>query len=443
MRTDFTELVNAYLDESLAPEEREELERQLRADQGKAQTFRDLLSVHGLLVGKFAELEKPGEVMDKILNEQLQDSKRTVIAAIKQSKPRTPRRASPLPSQRSWAWPLAFVAALLLSLTVWFIYQDAEPHSLGLLLVVEGKQDFVTLQRGGSEHEAKIGQVLQPGDVLQVGQGVTSRVGLYAEGTHTLEATSIALAPNTRLALDRARRGGKFVNVENGSIDCRVAPQPKDRPLVFLTPDATATVLGTRFTLTVTQDATRLEVTEGAVKLGKKIGKDSVVVKMGHFAMARRHGPLKHARLHVRRMGAKPKVEKEETVADPRKRFVVQGFLSEEVNPRKIRKGPEERLQMRYYVTDRHGNKVNVPKPRGKKGVAGLDLDKYVGKVVSVRAWGTMRGLPGKKKNLKKIEIHRLLGIKVLKVPVEALEWTSPEPLPDADDAGSGMQQKE
>ena len=60
-------------------------------------------------------------------------------------------------------------------------------------------------------------------------------------------------------------RGKRFA-LRAGKIEASVARQRPFRPMVIVTPQAEARVLGTHFTLAADTNATTLEVTEGKVK---------------------------------------------------------------------------------------------------------------------------------------------------------------------------------
>jgi ferric-dicitrate binding protein FerR (iron transport regulator) len=120
---------------------------------------------------------------------------------------------------------------------------------------------------------------------LRAGQGVETRAG----------ATAAILFPDrTRLEVGASSvlRGlgddtaGKRAHLESGSLAADVARQPQGRAFVLTTPQAEIRVLGTKFTLSVSADTTRLEVTEGRVRLTRLADKRSVDVTAGQFALA-------------------------------------------------------------------------------------------------------------------------------------------------------------
>jgi len=119
------------------------------------------------------------------------------------------------------------------------------------------------------------------------GVGILAGDGLATVGEKSL--LLVALADKTRLELQgptEVREVGK--RIVTGTLRAEVVPQPKDRPMVFVTPHAEATVLGTTLRLVVDPDpkkGTRLEVEEGKVRLKNLSGK-AVDVPSGHMATA-------------------------------------------------------------------------------------------------------------------------------------------------------------
>jgi hypothetical protein len=101
-----------------------------------------------------------------------------------------------------------------------------------------------------------------------------------------LDGTRIELAADTSLV---APEGGKRFVLSRGSLLADVVKQPQGAPLVFGTPSAEATVLGTTLRLTVAEGEkglTRLEVLEGKVRLLRALDGKTVDVPSGHFAVA-------------------------------------------------------------------------------------------------------------------------------------------------------------
>lgn len=80
---------------------------------------------------------------------------------------------------------------------------------------------------------------------------------------------------------------GTTVSMTRGRLDATIARQSEGRPMVFVTPHAEATVLGTRFTLMVDSNTTRLDVAEGLVRLANAADKSVFSdVSTGQYAIA-------------------------------------------------------------------------------------------------------------------------------------------------------------
>jgi len=99
------------------------------------------------------------------------------------------------------------------------------------------------------------------------------------------ENTRIMIEPGTELKVTGLSRGKRF-DLGVGKLEASVARQRPFRPLVVTTVQAEARVVGTRFTLAVTTNATRLEVTQGKVKLMRKNDGAALKVAAGHYAVA-------------------------------------------------------------------------------------------------------------------------------------------------------------
>jgi ferric-dicitrate binding protein FerR (iron transport regulator) len=89
---------------------------------------------------------------------------------------------------------------------------------------------------------------------------------VYGPATVTFpgERTTLVLANGSALTIE-APDPGKRLYLSQGRLTASVDPQSD--PLIIRTPDARATVIGTRFTLTAERGVTRLEVTHGKVNL--------------------------------------------------------------------------------------------------------------------------------------------------------------------------------
>ncbi len=92
------------------------------------------------------------------------------------------------------------------------------------------------------------------------------------------DKTRVALGAETELRVVRSD-GGKRLTLVRGVAALDVTPQPKEQPLQVETAHATATVLGTSFTIRADASRLRLEVDEGKVRLENPQGRTAVVAK--------------------------------------------------------------------------------------------------------------------------------------------------------------------
>lgn len=125
------------------------------------------------------------------------------------------------------------------------------------------------------------------GHALAAGQGIETdseslAVVLFSDGTRVeLRAETIVREVSDRPA--------KRVVLAEGALVADVARQAQ--PMVFATPQAEATVLGTRLALAAATE-TRLEVKEGKVRLQRLEDRRTVDVGAGQYAVAKKGGEL-------------------------------------------------------------------------------------------------------------------------------------------------------
>jgi ferric-dicitrate binding protein FerR (iron transport regulator) len=117
---------------------------------------------------------------------------------------------------------------------------------------------------------------------VDVALGAGDRVDGPATVTFPGEDTTLKLDPGAALVIE-APGPGKRAFLRGGRLSASVDRQPE--PFVIRTPDARATILGTRFTLSVESGATRLEVAHGSVRLAR--GEEKVDVAADEVAETR------------------------------------------------------------------------------------------------------------------------------------------------------------
>jgi ferric-dicitrate binding protein FerR (iron transport regulator) len=150
--------------------------------------------------------------------------------------------------------------------------------TVGEPVLAEVQGPALSLERGGQMIPVSKGMRLQPGDVLRVPANGTAAI------TYTPEKTRFEIYEGTELELGTWRHGKRFA-LKAGKVDVVAARQRPFRPMVLVTPQAEARVIGTKFTLLTSAQSTRLEVTEGAVRLEQLSDRSSTVVQAGNYAV--------------------------------------------------------------------------------------------------------------------------------------------------------------
>ena len=119
---------------------------------------------------------------------------------------------------------------------------------------------------------------------LLEGQGVEAPAGASASIVF-LDKTSLELEAGSRIESLQGRDAKRLV-VKTGAIAAEVAAQPAGKPMVFVTAQAEAQVLGTTLRIAAEPKSTRLEVTEGKVRFTRLQDRKAVEVAAGFYAVA-------------------------------------------------------------------------------------------------------------------------------------------------------------
>jgi ferric-dicitrate binding protein FerR (iron transport regulator) len=160
-------------------------------------------------------------------------------------------------------WPLvAAAAALLAAASAWFLWSGGDLPRVELV-------------------EGAVSPALSAGARLDAGQDVDTNRGRlvlrYDDGTR--------LDLGARTAL-RDLGSDKTMTLLRGTLSADVTRQREGKSMIIRTPQAEAIVVGTRFTMAVRPESTRLEVSEGRVLLVRLSDRKSAEVVSGHFAVA-------------------------------------------------------------------------------------------------------------------------------------------------------------
>jgi ferric-dicitrate binding protein FerR (iron transport regulator) len=262
-----------YLDGTLPAAEVRELNDRLKLDGELRGVFADLLAQQiklkelgeeaALLAADSAEASEPATNIVS-LNPVPAEPAAPVSGAVRRAQPRRRWRPSP-------AWSgLALAASLtLVGVAVWLWLQ---PVKLARLAKLEGT---LTIERGKRTFAA------EPGAALRAGDRLVTSPNSRASFRYLGEETEVSLEAITRLQIDQ-HRGSKQLELDQGTFEATVAKQKPGTPVRLVTRQAEAVVVGTRFKLLSTVNATRLEVFEGAVSILQSFEGPSLLVPAGN-----------------------------------------------------------------------------------------------------------------------------------------------------------------
>lgn len=180
----------------------------------------------------------------------------------------------------SWR-PLTAAAAMLLlcGLAVHLILENREMTSQVRL---ESSNSNLEVVREGRRLSASTKMPLLVGDEIFTSSAEDAADVIFPDGTR------IILTPGTHFIPHRLH-GQKILELCAGSLWADVAKQPAGHPLKFITPQGTATVVGTQLRLSVEMETTRMEVMEGAVRMKPSVAgemnAEKVVVAGGRIVL--------------------------------------------------------------------------------------------------------------------------------------------------------------
>ena len=255
------QLIDSYLDGELTTDQETRLTDWLTADRDHMRGFVREAHLHRQL----------REVM---LAQSCQVQASPLVAKVKPPQALSMLAAAVLAFRRIW---LPFAVCLVLAITgfgVWYFNP-----AVGAPALADIRGSGLILERAGKRLPAAVGILFEPGDLLRTPENVTAVIS-YAP-----EPTRIAILPGTELRLTSLSHG-KLFDLDLGKLEATVARQSPFRPMLISTPQAKARVVGTRFTLTVMTNSTRLDVMEGKVRFTRLSDEKFVQVTAGHYAVA-------------------------------------------------------------------------------------------------------------------------------------------------------------
>jgi hypothetical protein len=170
-----------------------------------------------------------------------------------------------------WRLP-AIALALLIAAGLAIYFTWPIPAPIAKVTELEGAG---TLLRGG------IQTALSPGDELRDGDRLVTEAGAKARITYS-DGTWVRIFEDTTVRVSReGRSSAKRVHIDQGRLAASIAAQPAGHPMLFISPTATAKVIGTELWLAVDKQSTELKVAEGKVEFWRSDAPQVVVVDSG------------------------------------------------------------------------------------------------------------------------------------------------------------------
>lgn len=246
------ELIAGYLDDALTEVEEVELAAWLRADPANVRVF-----------------------VEATAREQQLRSVVLARGEMRLLKVETPRHS--IDSKPARKWPSGRISAAWLATAAIIVFSAVMLWQRQTLCEARLVGDVVgvKVERGGAMLDAVAEMKLSAGDVVRA-QRSGARIEIVDEETH------FTLAPRSAVALLELR-GQKRFELREGSVSAEVAKQ-RDGPMIWLTDDAEAQVLGTKFGLSADALLTRLDVSEGAVQFQGRANSETTIVRAGQLA---------------------------------------------------------------------------------------------------------------------------------------------------------------
>lgn len=267
-------LIHRYLGDraALAAGELDALIAGLRAEPARAVALREQLLLDDLLAQKLTldrrnfTAQVGQRVADYERGQEEMDSQVADLRSIAEGEIERPAAWSGNSAWVKCAVALAAAAVIAVAMVIPQFWTRG-PQPVAKVTGVEG------------EVAVAIGEALLSGQRIETPGGGSLSIE-YADRT----TVQIAGGSAVLFDIDQAS-GAKRVTLDRGELFANVAPQ-RAGAMVFSTPHATATVLGTQLRLTVGDATTLLDVTEGKVRLDRLAGGQSVVVAAHETALA-------------------------------------------------------------------------------------------------------------------------------------------------------------
>ena len=306
-KENLTEKILRFLDGEMTGDEERSLARRIKGDSEAEKTFAQLMRLSGSISTVMAERESEeqisGEIESiKVATSAKKDKQQNVVRRENEEKPpktgkkrRAPgkRRNGRRSSKGNKVIPIiSLIGGIAACLVVGFFVfsMHGKPD-----IPVEGEKGIHVLSVMGDVEVTRDGetmsQKLKSDDRIFQGDTIQTKENSSIQLSYLSEDTNIAIKSETLLSFER-QRNGKLLKLDYGLVEMVVARQEKSHPLTIQTPNAVATVLGTRFSLKYSDKSTLLRVEEGSVQLKRKSDSKTIVVSSGQYGEVNKDNDL-------------------------------------------------------------------------------------------------------------------------------------------------------
>lgn len=260
------ELLIAYLDRELSPEEEKQVEVELNADP-ELRRFLSELYYHRFL---FVEAHQKGAIQPQS----------TALPELKQKSSSVTELSTISLSRPSWV----LIAASLLIFFILYFYPHSQTFKSVQVASVKNSSQEIKILRGDKRMAATAGMEILNQDIL-----ITP-----PDGTITLQRSDgslIKLQPKSILTFDTTQQNVPLL--KTGALTAKINHQPSDQPIYFFTPHGKVEVIGTQFFLNTHSHAgTGLRMIDGKVKLTKIQDQQTLEISKSQWAYIPRNGDL-------------------------------------------------------------------------------------------------------------------------------------------------------
>lgn len=294
----FDQLVEDHLDGELLNSELREFADLMRDTPSNRARFVGQAEVAGLLANHFHTENADAVIARTMVSlpakpgaQAVDATTHEIMATIPSAPAAIIARPLPTPHSRWRVWVLA-ATLLVLAAGIAMRYIAFHPGQLAGIATLRANGDVRILSAlTGDQRPAGNGdETLQSLDGVELGANSSATISFWDQTTLHLTGVGTKLWMSNRQnstgerLLSRTGNLGKHLVLESGVLTVKAAKQPANAPMIVITPQGDAEIVGTQFVLTVTAISTKLDVTEGVVRLTRAADNASVDVSADQTA---------------------------------------------------------------------------------------------------------------------------------------------------------------